>query len=88
MSGGRRVFNALDGLIKCDGVIVCSVFLWYLALLPCIVEAVQPGICAMDGCNCTVQAHRWVTVKCVFSKEQVNAHIEKLHLALRRGLDT
>jgi hypothetical protein len=48
-------------------------FLWYLAFLPCIAEASKPGICAMNGCNCTVKAHRWINVKCVFSKEQVNA---------------
>lgn len=75
MSAKRRVLNALDGLIiKCDRGIVCWVFLlWYLAFLPCIVEATKPGICAMNGCNCTVKAHRWINVKCVFSKEQVNA---------------
>lgn len=45
--------------------------LWYLAFLPCVVEANRPpGICAMKGCNCTVKAHRWINVKCVFSKEQ------------------
>ncbi|XP_029671224.1 uncharacterized protein LOC115240297 [Formica exsecta] len=72
MSAKRRVLNALDGLIiKCDRGIVCWVFLlWYLAFLPCIVEATKPGICAMNGCNCTVKAHRWINVKCVFSKEQ------------------
>ena len=30
------------------------------------------GICAMDGCNCTVKAHHWVFVKCVFADHQVN----------------
>lgn len=24
----------------------------------------------MDGCNCTVKAHRWINVKCVFSNDQ------------------
>lgn len=71
MSVKRRVFSALDGLIKCDRAIV---FLWYLVLLLCIVEATKPaGICAMNGCSCVVQAHRWVMIKCAFSKEQVNA---------------
>lgn len=70
MSAKRRVFSALDGLVKCDRAIVCSMFLWYLAFLPCIAEANKPGICAMNGCNCTVKAHRWISVKCVFSKEQ------------------
>jgi len=55
-------------------------FLWYLAFLPCIAEASKPGICAMNGCNCTVKAHRWINVKCVFSKEQVNA---RAHARLR-----
>ncbi|XP_012259536.2 uncharacterized protein LOC105688076 [Athalia rosae] len=27
-------------------------------------------ICAMDGCNCTVLAHRWTNVKCVFAADQ------------------
>ena len=35
-------------------------------------ETTRPvGICAMKGCNCTVKAHRWVFVKCVFSDDQV-----------------
>lgn len=71
MSGRRRVFSALDGL-KCDRAIVWSVLLWCLAFLPGNVESAPPGICAMDGCNCTVKAHRWVNVKCVFSDNQVN----------------
>ncbi|XP_012227912.1 uncharacterized protein [Linepithema humile] len=72
MSSKGRALGALDGLIKCDRVIVCSMFLWYLAFLhrSCIVEANKPGICAMSGCNCTVKAHRWINVKCVFSREQ------------------
>lgn len=71
MSVKRRVFSALDGLIKCDRAIVCSMFLWYLAFLLCTVEAADhPGICAMAGCSCTVKAHHWVNIKCVFSKEQ------------------
>ncbi|XP_012530069.2 uncharacterized protein LOC105833138 [Monomorium pharaonis] len=66
-----KVFSAaLDGLAKCDRAIVCSVLLWYLAFLLCIVEATKPGICAMKGCNCTVKAHRWINIKCVFSEEQ------------------
>ncbi|XP_024873519.1 uncharacterized protein LOC112455675 [Temnothorax curvispinosus] len=69
MSVKRRVFSALDGLVKCDRAIVCSVFLWHLAFLLCI-EAAKPGICAMNGCNCTVMAHTWINIKCVFSKEQ------------------
>ncbi|XP_077271559.1 uncharacterized protein LOC143902479 isoform X1 [Temnothorax americanus] len=69
MSVKRRVFSALDGLVKCDRAIVCSVFLWHLAFLLCI-EAGKPGICAMNGCNCTVMAHTWINIKCVFSKEQ------------------
>ncbi|XP_011880987.1 PREDICTED: uncharacterized protein LOC105569265 [Vollenhovia emeryi] len=69
MSVKRRVFSALDGLVKCDRAIVCSVFLWYLAFLLCI-EATTPGICVKNGCNCTVMAHRWVNIKCVFSKEE------------------
>jgi len=73
MSVKRRVFSALDGLIKCDRAIVCSMFLWYLAFLLCIVEATKPGICVMKGCNCTVKAHRWVNIKCVFSKEQARS---------------
>ncbi|KAJ8666979.1 hypothetical protein QAD02_008641 [Eretmocerus hayati] len=28
------------------------------------------GICAMQGCNCTVKAHHWIFVKCVFSDDQ------------------
>lgn len=68
MSAKRRVSSGL--VIKCDRGIVCSVFLlWYLVFLPCIVEA-KAGICVMTGCICTVQAHRWINVKCVFSKEQ------------------
>jgi len=73
MSVKRRVFSALDGLIKCDRAIVCSMFLWYLAFLLCVVEATKPGICVMNGCNCTVKAHRWVNIKCVFSKEQARS---------------
>ncbi|KAG7189535.1 hypothetical protein KM043_017226 [Ampulex compressa] len=69
MSGRRRVFSALDGL-KCDRAIVWSVLLWYFAFLPGIIESAPPGICAMDGCNCTVTAHRWTNVKCVFSSDQ------------------
>lgn len=71
MSGRRRVFSALNGL-KCDRAIVWSVFLWCLVFLPGNVESAPPGICAMDECNCTVKAHRWVNVKCVFSNDQVN----------------
>ncbi|XP_017881861.1 uncharacterized protein LOC108625983 [Ceratina calcarata] len=69
MSGRRRVFSALDGL-KCDRAIVWSVFLWCLVFLPGNIESAPPGICAMDGCNCTVKAHRWINVKCVFSDDQ------------------
>ncbi|XP_043586060.1 uncharacterized protein LOC122569295 isoform X1 [Bombus pyrosoma] len=69
MSGRRRVFSALNGL-KCDRAIVWSVFLWCLVFLPGNVESAPPGICAMDECNCTVKAHRWVNVKCVFSNDQ------------------
>ncbi|XP_017753457.1 PREDICTED: uncharacterized protein LOC108546046 [Eufriesea mexicana] len=70
MSGRRRVFSALDGL-KCDRAIVWSVFLWCLVSLPANVHsATTPGICSMDGCNCTVKAHRWINVKCVFSDDQ------------------
>lgn len=29
------------------------------------------GICAMQGCNCTVKAIHWIFVKCVFSDYQV-----------------
>lgn len=78
MSAKRRVSSGLNGLvIKCDRGIVCLVFLlWYLAFLPCIVEATKAGICAMNGCNCTTQAHRWINVKCVFSKEQ-NVELEE-----------
>lgn len=39
------------------------------------VQQEQPkpvGICAMEGCNCTVKAHHWIFVKCVFSDYQVN----------------
>lgn len=73
MSVKRRVFGALDGLVKCDRAIVWSMFLWCLAFLLCI-EATKPGICVMDGCNCTVKAHRWVNIKCVFSKEQARTY--------------
>ncbi|XP_076687366.1 uncharacterized protein LOC143379006 [Andrena cerasifolii] len=69
MSGRRRVFSALNGL-KCDRAIVWSVLLWCLVFLLGNVESAPPGICAMDGCNCTVKAHRWVNVKCVFSDNQ------------------
>ncbi|KAL0130976.1 hypothetical protein PUN28_002515 [Cardiocondyla obscurior] len=65
----RRAFSILDRSIKCDRVIVCSVFIWHFAFLLCI-EATKPGICVMNGCNCTVMAHRWVNIKCVFSKDQ------------------
>ncbi|XP_076764637.1 uncharacterized protein LOC143431627 [Xylocopa sonorina] len=68
MSGRRRVFSALDGL-KCDRAIVWSVFLWCFVCLA-NVESAPPGICAMDGCNCTVKAHHWINVKCVFSNDQ------------------
>lgn len=72
MSGRRRVFSALNGL-KCDRAIVWSVLLWCsLVFLSGNVESAPPGICAMDGCNCTVKAHRWINVKCVFSDDQVN----------------
>ncbi|KZC08415.1 PREDICTED: uncharacterized protein LOC107186538 [Dufourea novaeangliae] len=70
MNGRRRVFSALDGL-KCDRAVVWSVFMWWcLVVLPGNVESAPPGICAMDGCNCTVKAHRWINVKCVFSNDQ------------------
>lgn len=80
MSGRRRVFSALDGL-KCDRAIVWSVFLWCLLSLPANVHGATPGICSMDGCNCTVKAHRWINVKCVFSDDQVN---ETITLATNR----
>ncbi|XP_066580932.1 uncharacterized protein [Prorops nasuta] len=67
MSGCRRLFGALDGF-KCDRAIIFFVFLCYLAFLS--VESAPPGICVMNGCNCTVKAHRWITVKCVFSNDQ------------------
>lgn len=73
MSVKRKVFSALDRLVKCNCMIMRSMFLWYLAFLPCVMEATYPGICAMDGCKCTPKAVRWVSVKCVFTKEQVNA---------------
>nr|XP_003704708.2 PREDICTED: uncharacterized protein LOC100882408 isoform X1 [Megachile rotundata] len=69
MNARRRVFSGLHGL-KCDRAIVWSVFLWCLLFLPGGVESAPPGICAMDGCNCTVKAHRWINVKCVFSRDQ------------------
>ncbi|XP_034938612.1 uncharacterized protein be [Chelonus insularis] len=28
------------------------------------------GICAMPGCNCTIVAHHWINVKCIFSDYQ------------------
>ncbi|XP_014219010.1 uncharacterized protein LOC106647220 [Copidosoma floridanum] len=28
------------------------------------------GICALDGCNCSVKAHHWVFVKCNFTDDQ------------------
>lgn len=65
------MFVGLDGL-KCDRVIVWSVFMWCIVVLPGNVESAPPGICVMDGCNCTVKAHRWINVKCVFSDDQVN----------------
>lgn len=72
MSGGRTVFAGLDGL-KCDRAVVWSVFVWCIVVvLPANVESAPPGICVMDGCNCTVKAHRWINVKCVFSGDQVN----------------
>ncbi|KAK2579869.1 hypothetical protein KPH14_007552 [Odynerus spinipes] len=72
-SARRSVFGALDGP-KCDyGAIISKVFLLcYLALcfLPDLAES-APGICSMSGCNCTVKAHRWINVKCVFTNDQV-----------------
>lgn len=69
MSVKRSVFGALDGS-KCDHCAIISVvvLLCYVAL--CFAES-APGICAMDGCNCTVKAHRWINVKCVFTNDQV-----------------
>ena len=57
----------------------CMCLAWLaLAMVAVVVaeEDQQPvtkpaGICAMDGCNCTVKAHHWVFVKCVFSDHQV-----------------
>ncbi|XP_047345043.1 uncharacterized protein LOC124947225 [Vespa velutina] len=70
MSVKRSVFGALDGGSKCDhgAIISMVVLLCYVAL--CLAES-APGICAMDGCNCTVKAHRWINVKCVFTNDQV-----------------
>lgn len=60
----------------CDRATCCSVvFLWILlafASLAGAQSAKPAGICAMDGCNCTVKAHHWIFVKCVFSDNQVN----------------
>ncbi|XP_076623338.1 uncharacterized protein LOC143342904 [Colletes latitarsis] len=65
----RKVFAGLDGP-NCDRAIVWSVLMWCLVSLPGNVKSAPPGICAMDGCNCTVKAHRWINVKCVFSNDQ------------------
>lgn len=56
----------------------CStVLIMCLIVLPSHVQGagqnVEPGICSMLGCNCTVIAHHWINVKCIFSDYQVNA---------------
>lgn len=70
MGGGRRVRP--NGLKRDRAMVVWSVSLCCLVFLVGKVESAPPGICAMDGCNCTVKAHRWINVKCVFSNDQVN----------------
>ncbi|XP_012285197.1 uncharacterized protein LOC105702299 [Orussus abietinus] len=45
------------------------VILWICAV-GALAGAERVGICAMDGCNCTVAAHRWITVKCIFDRNQ------------------
>ncbi|KAI4493328.1 hypothetical protein M0802_009496 [Mischocyttarus mexicanus] len=47
---------------------VVVLLLCYFVTL-CLAES-APGICAMDGCNCTIKAHRWINVKCVFTNDQ------------------
>ncbi|XP_012350088.1 uncharacterized protein LOC100867835 isoform X2 [Apis florea] len=66
-NGKRRV--SWSGLER-DRAMVWSVSLCCLVFLVGKVESAPPGICAMDGCNCTVKAHRWINVKCVFSNDQ------------------
>ncbi|XP_061939029.1 uncharacterized protein LOC133667068 isoform X1 [Apis cerana] len=70
MSGGRRVWSVWPNGPKRDRAMVWSVSLCCLVFLVGKVESAPPGICAMDGCNCTVKAHRWINVKCVFSNDQ------------------
>ncbi|XP_051172000.1 uncharacterized protein LOC127288536 [Leptopilina boulardi] len=57
----------------CDLVFCFVLFLCCFIAIPSVVRAenLKPaGICAMNGCNCTVKAHHWIFVKCVFSDDQ------------------
>lgn len=57
----------------CELVFSFVLFLCFCLSIPGSVRAenLKPaGICAMNGCNCTVKAHHWIFVKCVFSDDQ------------------
>ncbi|XP_043461336.1 uncharacterized protein LOC122497959 [Leptopilina heterotoma] len=57
----------------CELVFSFVLFLCFYLSIPGSVRAenLKPaGICAMNGCNCTVKAHHWIFVKCVFSDDQ------------------
>lgn len=64
----------------------CVIFGCSTVLIMCLIgfpshvhaagETAEPvGICSMLGCNCTIIAHHWINVKCVFDDYQVNARI-------------
>ncbi|XP_014604168.1 PREDICTED: uncharacterized protein LOC106786846 [Polistes canadensis] len=79
MYGKWSVLGCVSGGYKCNNnnnnnnnhgamISVMVILCCYVAF--CFAES-APGICAMDGCNCTVKAHRWINVKCVFTNDQV-----------------
>ncbi|XP_015608700.1 uncharacterized protein LOC107274256 [Cephus cinctus] len=74
MNTRRKVLSVFGGVgaVNTAGSRIFSflVFMCLLCTLPNFARTASIGICAMDGCNCTVAAHHWIIVKCIFADNQ------------------